>query len=211
MPLLCCLSPSDMNLDNCHWSSKVDRPTKRIHTASIDVGNDNKRIKCDESTKPRSCHLGLEDHLLAKQQRQQQQPSSRKCSPSSLGNSQLLRRLVSHQNALRNSNFGNESLEGAANGRQSRLDSELDASQDGEGDGGGGDSGDGGGRKAEGKESGRCGRDGVESGVDAIGQIPQRNPACNSVLMNLLVSGCDVSAGYVCFAKPKPSKSIAST
>lgn len=32
----------------------------------------------------------------------------------------------------------------------------------------------------------------------------------NSVLMNLLVSGCDVSAGYVCLAKPRPSKGIAS-
>lgn len=38
-----------------------------------------------------------------------------------------------------------------------------------------------------------------------------RNPPYNSVLMNLLVSGCDVSAGYVCLVKPKPSKSIAST
>lgn len=188
----------------------MDRPAKRIHTASIDVGNDNKRIKCDESNAKRSCHL--EDHLLTKQQ---QQPSSRKCSPSNnLGNSQLLRRLVSHQNALRNNNFANESFEGTAgNGRQSanRVDSELDVAQDGEGDGGGGDSSDGGGRKGEGKESGgRCGRSGVENG-DTIGQIPHRNPACNSVLMNLLVSGCDVSAGYVCFAKPKPSKSIAST
>lgn len=27
--------------------------------------------------------------------------------------------------------------------------------------------------------------------------------ASNSVLMNLLVSGCDVSAGYVCFTSPK--------
>ncbi|XP_031366475.1 protein similar-like isoform X1 [Apis dorsata] len=181
----------NINLDNCHWSSKVDRPAKRIHTASIDVGNDNKRIKCDESNAKRSCHL--EDHLLTKQQ---QQPSSRKCSPSNnLGNSQLLRRLVSHQNALRNNNFANESFEGTAgNGRQSanRVDSELDVAQDGEGDGGGGDSSDGGGRKGEGKESGgRCGRSGVENG-DTIGQIPHRNPACNSVLMNLLVSGCDV-------------------
>lgn len=32
----------------------------------------------------------------------------------------------------------------------------------------------------------------------------------NSVLMNLLVSGCDVSAGYVCLTKPKPSKGITS-
>lgn len=199
-----------MNLDNCHWSSKLDRPTKRIHTASIDVGNDNKRIKCDESAK-RSCHLGLEDHLLTKPTQQQQQQSSRKCS-SNLGNSQLLRRLVSHQNsALRNNNFANETLEGAANGRQNRTDSELDVvvQDGGEGDGGGGDNSDGGGRRNdEANESGRrCGRNGVENG-DTIGQ---RNPACNSVLMNLLVSGCDVSAGYVCFAKPKPSKSIAST
>lgn len=34
----------------------------------------------------------------------------------------------------------------------------------------------------------------------------------NSVLMNLLVSGCDVSAGYVCLAKPKSlSKSVMPT
>lgn len=28
--------------------------------------------------------------------------------------------------------------------------------------------------------------------------------ASSSVLMNLLVSGCDVSAGYVCFTSQKP-------
>jgi hypoxia-inducible factor 1 alpha len=30
--------------------------------------------------------------------------------------------------------------------------------------------------------------------------------ASNSVLMNLLVSGCDVSAGYTCFPRPKAAK-----
>lgn len=193
---------SDINLDNCHWSSKMDRPTKRIHTASVDAGNDNKRIRCDESAKC-SGHLSLEDHLLTNQQ-----PSSRKSS--NLGNSQLLRRLVSQQNVLRN-NFANESYDSTVKGRQSvnRLERNLNA-DDGEGDsGGGGGVNDGGGRKVEMNE-GRCRRSGVENG-DAISQVSQRNPACNSVLMNLLVSGCDVSAGYVCFAKPKSSKSIAST
>lgn len=34
----------------------------------------------------------------------------------------------------------------------------------------------------------------------------------NSVLMNLLVSGCDVSAGYVCFTSPKSKNvSVAAT
>ena len=183
----------------------MDRPAKRIHTASIDTGNDNKRIKCDETAK-RSCHLALEDHLLVKQQ-----PSSRKSS--NLGNSQLLRRLVSQQNVLRN-NFTNESFDGTINGRQSvvdRVEADVDVDvEDGEGDSGGGGINDGGGRKCETSEGGRCRRNVVENG-DAISQMSQRNPACNSVLMNLLVSGCDVSAGYVCFAKPKPPKSIAST
>ncbi|XP_043520822.1 uncharacterized protein LOC122534349, partial [Frieseomelitta varia] len=172
----------NINLDNCHWSSRVDRPAKRIHTASIDTGTDNKRIKCDESAR-RSCHLGLEDHLLVKQQ-----PSSRKSS--NLGNSQLLRRLVSQQNVLRSNNFTTESFDGTINGRQSvvdRVEADLDV-EDGEGDSGGGGINDGGGRKCETSE-GRC-RNVVENG-DAISQISQRNPACNSVLMNLLVSGCD--------------------
>lgn len=208
--LICHCPVSDINLDNCHWSSRVDRPAKRIHTASTDTGNDNKRIKCDESAKRSNCHLGLEDHLLIKQQ-----PSSRKSSSNNLGNSQLLRRLVSHHNVLR-SNFTNDSFDGTINGRQSvvvdRVEADLDV-EDGEGDSGGGGGGinDGGGRKCETTSEGRrCRRNVAENG-DAISQMSQRNPACNSVLMNLLVSGCDVSAGYVCFAKPKPPKSIAST
>lgn len=60
------------------------------------------------------------------------------------------------------------------------------------------------------------GGDGVENrgsigdGLDKIDTTSRRrNPSCgtggNSVLMNLLVSGCDVSAGYVCLVKPKPT------
>lgn len=37
-----------------------------------------------------------------------------------------------------------------------------------------------------------------------------RQGASNSVLMNLLVSGCDVSAGYVCFTSTKPKNATAS-
>lgn len=35
--------------------------------------------------------------------------------------------------------------------------------------------------------------------------------ASNSVLMNLLVSGCDVSAGYACFTKPKNAAASSSS
>lgn len=38
-----------------------------------------------------------------------------------------------------------------------------------------------------------------------------RQGASNSVLMNLLVSGCDVSAGYVCFTSTKPKNATASS
>jgi len=53
---------------------------------------------------------------------------------------------------------------------------------------------------------------GIGDGLDKIDATSRRrNPSCgtggSSVLMNLLVSGCDVSAGYVCFVKPT-TKSI---
>ena len=38
------------------------------------------------------------------------------------------------------------------------------------------------------------------------GKSQQQQTASNSVLMNLLVSGCDVSAGYTCFPRPKVAK-----
>lgn len=37
-------------------------------------------------------------------------------------------------------------------------------------------------------------------------QQQQQQQASNSVLMNLLVSGCDVSAGYMCLAPMRPRK-----
>jgi hypothetical protein len=37
-------------------------------------------------------------------------------------------------------------------------------------------------------------------------QSKTHQPASNSVLMNLLVSGCDVSAGYTCLPRPKVAK-----
>ena len=47
--------------------------------------------------------------------------------------------------------------------------------------------------------------------AEAGRQAPAQQQS-NSVLMNLLVSGCDVSAGYVCLTKqgPRSSKGIAS-
>lgn len=43
------------------------------------------------------------------------------------------------------------------------------------------------------------------SGLNGKSQ-QQQQTASNSVLMNLLVSGCDVSAGYTCFPRPKVAK-----
>ncbi|CAL7951157.1 unnamed protein product [Xylocopa violacea] len=169
---------------NCQQWSKVDRPTKRIHTASIDAANVNKRIKCEVSSK-RNGHLTLEDHLLNKQQ----QSPSRKSS--NLGGSQLLRCLVSQQNAILRSNFANEPFEGAINGRQKKnrvhTDSEMDEGDGGD-SGGGGDGGDGG--DGGNDEGGKCRKNAAENG-EPTSQTSQRNSACNSVLMNLLVSGCD--------------------
>ena len=60
----------------------------------------------------------------------------------------------------------------------------------------------------EDKKKSICNSDGRENGSIDSGTRARRQS--NSVLMNLLVSGCDVSAGYVCLAKPKsisiPSK-----
>lgn len=170
-----------------HWSSKLDRPNKRIHTASLDAGTENKRIKCDESSR-RGSPLSLEDHLLGKQHQQ----SLRK--PANINGSPLLRRLVSQQTVQRsNSSYNGESYTSSPrrgeNAGRTQRDLEIDEA---EGDSGGGGYEDGGGSRAR--------------------VPPERTSSgCSSVLMNLLVSGCDVSAGYVCFAKPKPSKSIAST
>ncbi|XP_076235560.1 HIF-1 transcription factor component sima [Calliopsis andreniformis] len=154
------------NLDTSPWASKLDRPTKRIHTASIDTGTDNKRLRCDKSTK-RSSPLVLEDHLLGT-------ASTRKST--NIGGSQLLRRLVSQQTVQRSNNYSSEPftmLERRQGDSSMHEDPEL---EEGESDGGGGASEDG-------------GRDRCRSDTSQSSQ--QLNPPCNSVLMNLLVSGCD--------------------
>ncbi|XP_031848745.2 HIF-1 transcription factor component sima isoform X1 [Nomia melanderi] len=155
------------SLDASHWSSKLDRPSKRIHTASLDTGTENKRLKCDESSR-RGSPLSLEDHLLGKQHQQ----SPRK--PANMNGSQLLRRLVSQQTVQRSSgsyngeSYTNSPRRGENPGRMQR-DLEMDEA---EGDSGGGGNEDGGG-----------------SGTRLP---PERtSPGCSSVLMNLLVSGCD--------------------
>nr|XP_012150065.1 PREDICTED: hypoxia-inducible factor 3-alpha isoform X1 [Megachile rotundata] len=152
------------NLDSYNWSSKLDRPTKRIHTASMDtIDNDNKRIKCDESAKRGS--LVLEDHLLGKQ------TGSRKTA--NVAGSQLLRRLVSQQQTvLRSNDFSSESFDGRRANDPDVDEGEIDR---GGTKGGGGD---------------KCRRKGENGDANLSSQ---RNPACNSVLMNLLVSGCDES------------------
>lgn len=50
------------------------------------------------------------------------------------------------------------------------------------------------------------GRWNLENSQQTMADLPQQSSS-NSVLMNLLVSGCDVSAGYVCFVPMRPKKS----
>lgn len=138
----------------------------------------------------------------------------KKPSPS-LGNtcgSQLLRRLVSSQipsiiSQTTTLSDGGGDIRGDGEERRGNiskqrvrvLDDIIDLVET-EGDrGGGGDGGE--------------NRGSIGDGLDKIDTTSRRrNPSCgtggNSVLMNLLVSGCDVSAGYVCLVKPKPAKSI---
>ncbi|XP_076380332.1 HIF-1 transcription factor component sima isoform X1 [Megalopta genalis] len=151
-------------LDVSHWAAKLDRPNKRIHTASLDTGTENKRIKCDESSR-RGGPLVLEDHLLGKQQ-----PSMLR-KPVGMGGSQLLRRLVSQQTVQRsNGVYQGDCFTGGPR----RNDVRSLGMNDSEGDSGGG-----------GCEGGGGG-DGTQSGSERTSVA-----GCNSVLMNLLVSGCD--------------------
>ncbi|XP_043254659.1 protein similar-like [Colletes gigas] len=169
------------SLDTGHWSSKLDSPTKRIHAASIDTVRENKRIKCDESTR-HGAPLILEDHLLRKQQL-----AARKST--SIGGSQLLRRLVSEQTVQRANGYPSESLDSPMENRgrsnNNRLPSELDAVDEGEWDsGGGGGGGNEGGRPDDGHR-----RQTHDAPRNSLRQTTATG--CNSVLMNLLVSGCD--------------------
>lgn len=55
--------------------------------------------------------------------------------------------------------------------------------------------------RTENKE--KIGFAGDGGGIAMSAALSGKQQQTNSVLMNLLVSGCDVSAGYVCLAKPK--------
>lgn len=131
----------------------------------------------------------------------------KKSSPS-LGNtcgSQLLRRLVSSQipsitsQTTTLSDGGGEDRRGNISKQRVRVLDDIIDLVETEGDRGGG---------AGGGEN----RGSIGNGLDKIDTTSRRRNPCgtggNSVLMNLLVSGCDVSAGYVCLVKPKPAKGI---
>ncbi|XP_012057137.1 PREDICTED: uncharacterized protein LOC105620242 [Atta cephalotes] len=184
----------NMLFESNRWFSNQERPNKRIHSGlNTDSENEYKRLKCEDSSFER---INLEDTLVTKQQRQS--TTLHKKSPPTLGNtcgSQLLRRLVSSQMpsivsqvaTLSDSNghirSDNERhREDFSKQRDSDLDDIIDFVES-EGDRGGG----GGGGENHG---------GIGDGLDKIDATSRRrNPSCgtggSSVLMNLLVSGCD--------------------
>lgn len=191
------------------WSSNQERPNKRIHSGfNIDSESEYKRLKCEDSSFER---ITLEDTLVTKQQRFS--TTLHKKSPASLNNtcgSQLLRRLVTSQmpsiasqaTVLRDdgSDIHNdgEHRNGDISKQRARVLDDIIGLVETEGDRGGGGGG--------GENRGSIIDDGLEK-IDATSR--RRNLSCgtggSSVLMNLLISGCDVSAGYVCLVKPKPT------
>lgn len=205
MKLLFLFTLIDTALESARWSSnqeRNDRPNKRIHSElNVDSESEHKRLKCEKSMERVA---NFDDTLLMKQQR----PStifykkSPQLSFDNTCNSQLLRRLVSpgiissHTTSLPN-NGSDERCRGDVSKQRARVLNDIIDLVEAEGDHGGG----GGGRNR------------VNDNLDRIGTVSRnRNPSCggSSVLMNLLVSGCDVSAGYVCLMKPKPTaRSIA--
>lgn len=195
----------DAALESARWSSnqeRIDRPNKRIHSGlNADSESEHKRLKCENSPFER---VNFDGTLLTKQQQQRPSTTSYKKSSSldNTCNSQLLRRLVSpqmpcvvssHTTASSSSNDGGgERRRGDASKQRARVFNDIIDLVGTEGDHGGGG---GGGNR-------------VGDGLNRIGTTSRnRNPSCggSSVLMNLLVSGCDVSAGYVCLMKPKPT------
>lgn len=166
----------------------------------MDSESEYKRLKREDSFEL----INLEDTLVTKQQRLS--TTFHKKSPSSLGNtcgSQLLRRLISSQmpsiamqaTPLPNDIRGDgERRRGDISKQRIRVLDDIIDLVETEGDRGGGG---GGGEN----------RNSLGDGLDKIDTTSRKkNPSCgNSVLMNLLVSGCDVSAGYVCLVKPKPT------
>lgn len=194
----------DTALESARWSStqeRNDRPNKRIHSGlSADSESEHKRFKCEDSMERIANFDGT---LLMKQQRPSMTFYKKLTQPSldNTCNSQLLRRLVSPQISCgmsahtTSSNDGDERRRGDISKQRTRVLNDIIDFVEAEGDhGGGGGS-----------------RNRVNDDLDRIGTT-SRNPSCggSSVLMNLLVSGCDVSAGYVCLMKPKSTaRSIA--
>ncbi|XP_011874728.1 PREDICTED: protein similar isoform X2 [Vollenhovia emeryi] len=176
------------------WSSNQDRPNKRIHSGfNTDSESEYKRLKCDDSSFER---INLEDTLVTKQQRLST-TLHKKLLPS-LSNScgsQLLRRLVSSQMPSITSQVAtlpDSGVDICGDGERRRgdiskprvriLDNFIDFVET-EGDRGGGG----------GRGENRGGISGVLDKIDTASR--RRNPSCDtggsSVLMNLLVSGCD--------------------
>ncbi|XP_029171939.1 hypoxia-inducible factor 1-alpha-like isoform X2 [Nylanderia fulva] len=174
-------------LESARWSSnqeRTDRPNnKRIHSGlNADSENEHKRLKCENSPFER---VNFDSTLLTKQR-----PSTTFYKkPSGLDNtcnSQLLRRLVSPQIPCIVSSHTTSSLSIDGGGERRRGDNaskqrvrvlnDIIDIVGTEGDHGGG--------------GGNC----VGDGLSRIGATSRnRNPSCggSSVLMNLLVSGCD--------------------
>lgn len=203
-----CFNIIDAAFESARWSSnqeRTDRPNKRIHSGlNADSQSEHKRLKCGNSTFER---VNFDGTLLTKQQRPSTTSYKKSPQPSldNTCNSQLLRRLVSpqipcivssHTTSLSNDG-SDEHCRGDISKQRARILNDiidLVETEDDHGGGGGGGN--------------RVGDD-----LDRIGTTSRnQNPTCggSSVLMNLLVSGCDVSAGYVCLMKPKPmARSIA--
>ncbi|XP_012231010.1 hypoxia-inducible factor 1-alpha isoform X2 [Linepithema humile] len=164
------------------WSSsqeRTDRPSKRNHSGlNTDFGSEHKRLKCEDSSFK---HISLEDTLLMRQQRSSHKKS---LSLDNTCGSQLLRRLVSPQaSTVVSQTMSSSDGERRRNTLEQRarvLDDIIDFAES-EGDRGGGKGG-----------GGNRGGDGPNK-ID--GTSRSRNPSCiaggSSVLMNLLVSGCD--------------------
>ncbi|XP_029661512.1 uncharacterized protein LOC115234518 isoform X2 [Formica exsecta] len=188
-PLFGQISKKNAAFESARWSSnqeRTDRPNKRIHSGlNADSQSEHKRLKCGNSTFE---HVNFDGTLLTKQQRPS--TTSYKKSPQlsldNTCNSQLLRRLVSpqipcivssHTTSLSNDG-SDEHCRGDISKQRARILNDiidLVETEDDHGGGGGGGN--------------RVGDD-----LDRIGTTSRnQNPTCggSSVLMNLLVSGCD--------------------
>ncbi|KAI4490138.1 hypothetical protein M0804_004320 [Polistes exclamans] len=191
------------------WTMKIndrnDKASKRIHATINELENENKRIKCEDPLSLESQRLILDE-----------QGKSRRSN--NFSGSQLLRRLVSQQTFSRNSNRTNAADESSCNGvgigkynnnrrrsceeeqrirnideinnhRGGQKNNNKIAKDDDE-DEAEGDSGGGGDQKRRRLTTQEI-IDNATTVQSSNGGGSHRNPPYNSVLMNLLVSGCD--------------------